>query len=765
MRDSLGRRRRRRRSSSTSRPSAPGRRPGAQRLPLPALRGPSPVGASPTGRGSTASSASPTSSTAPTTSCRRRRATAVVSVYDCWFLRHPALASRDVHRAGRGPAPGHRARRHRPRQLGVDGRRRSPICSPALESRRSRWPRCRSPSRRRRPAGRRRSSAARSSPRSARSSDARTCRCSSRRSACWHPSTTRSCSCSPAPTATTGRPSTRRSIGSTRPPPSGCVMTGRVDEAARSWLLRHAAVLAYPSLDEGFGFPLLDAMQVGTADRRQQPRQHPGGVRCSGSAVRRATTSIALADQPRHRGVRRRRSRATARRRGRRNSTRSRGRGARPIWPRSIDASAPMRRRPMIAVAVRRRRRRTIPRGTRPRSSTPSTPSPSSTPATTPCCTGCRISPDLDTVTYTLAEAIDPERGWGLADESWRAMEALQRYATGPSRRARRPRRPGSTSATATWPPTSTAPPGSPRAPRSPRSPPRSAAAWGVRQRLVPMTDDRFRTMVTLADAATSRSRSTSSQFRHGVPVSAVRFDGADDARAVARRSTMSLTDRRCVVIAPSNPIVSIGPIRALPERRRAPRRTARSRGRHLADRRRRCAEGPRRPHAQSSSGTSLRSSVSPGCTRRSPRTLVIDPVDAHLADAVEAEGMRAVITPSVMNSSTDRRRARQELVARSSGQLISAELSAARRRRSVHGAHARWIRARVGDSANREMSFGRRGAAIGSSALGPGHHRPQVADRRADSRADVDDQSAAAWSRLGRARRRHRRRRGSRAV
>jgi glycosyltransferase involved in cell wall biosynthesis len=41
------------------------------------------------------------------------------------------------------------------------------------------------------------------------------------------------------------------------------VMTGRVDEPARSWLLRNATVLAYPSLDEGFGFPLLDAMQVG----------------------------------------------------------------------------------------------------------------------------------------------------------------------------------------------------------------------------------------------------------------------------------------------------------------------------------------------------------------------------------------------------------------------------------------------------------------------------------------------------------------------
>jgi hypothetical protein len=38
---------------------------------------------------------------------------------------------------------------------------------------------------------------------------------------------------------------------------------------------------------------------------------------------------------------------------------------------------------------------------------------------------GLSISPDLDTITYTLAEAIDPERGWGLAGETWRAMDAL----------------------------------------------------------------------------------------------------------------------------------------------------------------------------------------------------------------------------------------------------------------------------------------------------------------------------------------------------
>ena len=41
---------------------------------------------------------------------------------------------------------------------------------------------------------------------------------------------------------------------------------------------------------------------------------------------------------------------------------------------------------------------------------------------------GLHISPDLDTITYTVAGAIDPERGWGLAGETWQAIGALRRY-------------------------------------------------------------------------------------------------------------------------------------------------------------------------------------------------------------------------------------------------------------------------------------------------------------------------------------------------
>ena len=41
---------------------------------------------------------------------------------------------------------------------------------------------------------------------------------------------------------------------------------------------------------------------------------------------------------------------------------------------------------------------------------------------------GLSISPDIDTVTYTVSGSIDPERGWGLRDETWRAMESLSRF-------------------------------------------------------------------------------------------------------------------------------------------------------------------------------------------------------------------------------------------------------------------------------------------------------------------------------------------------
>jgi len=78
------------------------------------------------------------------------------------------------------------------------------------------------------------------------------------------------------------------------------VLTGRIDEASRSWLLRNAKVLAYPSLDEGFGFPLLDAMQIGlpivASNRGSIPEVcGPAGLLCDPDDVTTLARNLASA--------------------------------------------------------------------------------------------------------------------------------------------------------------------------------------------------------------------------------------------------------------------------------------------------------------------------------------------------------------------------------------------------------------------------------------------------------------------------------------
>ena len=261
---------------------------------------------------------------------------------------------------------------------------------------------------------------------------------------------------------------------------------------------------------------------------------------------------------------------------------------------------------------------------------------------------GLCISPDLDTVTYTLAEAIDRDRGWGLSDESWRAMEALNRYVAV---------RPDGSSAAPNWfnlgdrdlathfYRTARLAEGATLTQVTAEI----CAAWGVAQRLVPMSDDKVSTVVTLASGDDVSFQEYFVQLRHGVPVAGVRFEGADTARLAAGLDE-ALTTAECVLLAPSNPIVSIGPIRAL----------------HGVD---------TRLIARRSSVVAI-SPIVGGAALKGPAdrmmhelghepsvvgvarlyapiagALVIDPVDAHLADAVEAQGIRAVVTPSVMST------------------------------------------------------------------------------------------------------------------
>ncbi len=262
---------------------------------------------------------------------------------------------------------------------------------------------------------------------------------------------------------------------------------------------------------------------------------------------------------------------------------------------------------------------------------------------------GLYICPDLDTVTYTLAGAIDPERGWGLRDESWRAMEALARFV---------PVRPPNSHAAPTWfnlgdqdlathfyrtariaeGATLTEITGE------------IAHAFGLHVRLLPMTDDRVETRVTVVDEGEISFQEYFVQRRHSVAVSDVRFIGADRA-ALTGHAARALMGADAIVIAPSNPLVSIGPLRAL-----AGVDTALSARRESV-----VAVSPivggaaLKGPADRMLGELGHESTVVGVARLyAPiaAALVIDPIDAHLAREVEAVGMRAIVVPSIMSTS-----------------------------------------------------------------------------------------------------------------
>ena len=251
---------------------------------------------------------------------------------------------------------------------------------------------------------------------------------------------------------------------------------------------------------------------------------------------------------------------------------------------------------------------------------------------------GLRICPDLDTVTYTLADGIDPERGWGLAGETWAAMEALDRYggaswfrlgdrdlATHLFRTGRLHEGAGLAEITA-----------------------EVAAGWGVGVRLLPMTEDPVATRFTLAGGEEITFQDYFVRRRHEVPVTAVRFAGVELARPGPGVLDALETAER-VVVAPSNPIVSIGPVVAVPgvrERLEARRDGVLAVSPIIA------GAALKGPADRLLEELGEEASVVGVARRYAPfvGTLVIDEADADRAAAVEAEGVRCVVAPTIMS-------------------------------------------------------------------------------------------------------------------
>lgn len=252
---------------------------------------------------------------------------------------------------------------------------------------------------------------------------------------------------------------------------------------------------------------------------------------------------------------------------------------------------------------------------------------------------GLSISPDLDTITYTVTGAVNPETGWGLAGESWRAMEALGSiggaartwFRLGDRDLGTHLYRTGRLSEGATLSQVTS----------------EIAGAFGVPFRLVPMSDDPVRTVLRLVGGETVSFQEYFVKLRHDVAVEAVSFVGAE-AAAPAPGVLEAIESADCVVWAPSNPVVSLGPMLALPEIAQALVR--------------------RRTDAVAISpivgGVALKGpadrllvelgeeSSALGVARRLARfvaAIVIDEADSELAADIEHIGLRAVVTDTVM--------------------------------------------------------------------------------------------------------------------
>jgi len=262
---------------------------------------------------------------------------------------------------------------------------------------------------------------------------------------------------------------------------------------------------------------------------------------------------------------------------------------------------------------------------------------------------GLSISPDLDTITYTLADAIDPDRGWGLTGETWHALGALERYADV---------RPARSGAAPTWfglgdrdlathfYRTARLAEGATLTEVTDEI----ARAWGLGLTMLPMTDDRFHTMVTVIEDDQEREVTFQEYFvrlRHAVPVARVRFDH-DGARPTA--ATLDALDHAdAVVIAPSNPLVSIGPLRALPgiDATLTARRSSVVAVSPIVG-----GAALKGPADRMLVELGFEASVAGVARLYAPvaATLVVDEADADHADGVEREGMHCVVTPTIMS-------------------------------------------------------------------------------------------------------------------
>jgi LPPG:FO 2-phospho-L-lactate transferase len=175
---------------------------------------------------------------------------------------------------------------------------------------------------------------------------------------------------------------------------------------------------------------------------------------------------------------------------------------------------------------------------------------------------GLHVSPDLDSITYALAGILSRERGWGIEGDTFTCLERMRQlgapawFQLGDRDLATHLRRTQLLTVHTLTQATS-----------------EIASEMGIRARILPMSDDRVETRVLTA-AGELGFQEYFVRERYRVPVTSMRFVGAERAQP-APGVVEAIRDAAAVLIAPSNPITSIGPILSVPGIRQALRETS----------------------------------------------------------------------------------------------------------------------------------------------------------------------------------------------
>lgn len=257
---------------------------------------------------------------------------------------------------------------------------------------------------------------------------------------------------------------------------------------------------------------------------------------------------------------------------------------------------------------------------------------------------GLYICPDLDIVTYTLAGSVNPETGWGLAGDSFHSLKALARYgraqwfnlgdrdlATHIHRTALLAQGRSLTQVTDSI-----------------------RRDWGVAATILPMSDHPVPTTI-VSELGEQHFQEYLVEHRAEPSIVDIRFEGVEAARP-APGVLEALWEADGVLICPSNPLISIGPILGIPGVREA-----------LWERRNGCIAVSPLVGGKSLKGPSdkmltecLVDATSCGVAllyEDIASVLVIDPADSPLCPDIMARGVRPALLPSVMRTDADKER------------------------------------------------------------------------------------------------------------